>query len=133
VNKRKETKPTIHNRYNCGELNMATNNSEAEAKENMYEDLYVKACEGNIPEFQRMQNLPKHQFDINWAEKDYGDTFLRAASVRGHAKLVSYLLDNGAIIDSRRIKIIRPTLQKRKGILLNRKLKKKKREKRRIF
>jgi len=37
---------------------MSTNTSDAEAKENMYEDFYVKAKAGDIPAFQRMQNLP---------------------------------------------------------------------------
>ena len=66
----------------------------------MYKDLFGKAKAGYITAFQRMQNLPKHQFDINWANNEYGQFFLMVASGNGHANLVSYLLDNGAIVDT---------------------------------
>ena len=79
---------------------MSTNNSEAEAKEKMYLDLFDKAFYGDMTAFQRMRNLHKHQFDINWANNEYGQFFLMVASGNGHANLVSYLLDNGAIVDT---------------------------------
>ena len=82
---------------------MSTNNNSeaaiAEAKERMYEDLFHKATTGDITAFQRMKNLHKQEFDINWVDKD-GDTFLMEASASGHANLVSFLLENGAIVDN---------------------------------
>ena len=61
---------------------MSTNNSEAEAKENMYEDLlFYKARAGDIAAFQRMKSLPKQEFNINWSDKVNGSTFLMVGCI----------------------------------------------------
>jgi len=61
---------------------MSTNTSEGAAKERMYKDLLVKATVGDISAFQRLKNLPKQEFDINWSNEN-GVTFLMAASANG--------------------------------------------------
>ena len=53
----------------------AKTGQEKEEMTKMYEGLFEHAEAGDITAFQRMQNLPKHQFDINWANKDNGLTF----------------------------------------------------------